>query len=133
TTVELVQANIQAMFTMLFGSWLGDWESEDDLLRAVLASPTGGLTAVWSGRPHWFMHHMALGENIGYSARLTQNNGPHGLYRTQVNSAAGQVHVALMGDPTLRMHVVMPPGGAVANGGILTWTASPDTVMGYHI
>jgi len=134
TTVELVQANIHAMFTMLFGSWLGDWDSEDDLLRAVLASPTGGLTAVWSGRPHWFMHHMALGENIGYSARLTQNNGPRGLYRTQINSAAGQVHVALMGDPTLRMHVVMPPSGLEASsGGTLSWTASPDQVLGYHI
>jgi len=134
TTVELVQANIHAMFTMLFGSWLGDWDSEDDLLRAVLASPTGGLTAVWSGRPHWLMHHMALGENIGYSARLTQNNGLRGLYRTQINSAAGQVHVALMGDPTLRMHVVMPPSGLEASsGGTLSWTASPDQVLGYHI
>jgi len=49
------------------------------------------------------MHHMALGETIGFSTLLTQNNGPGGLYQNQMNSCAGQIHIALMGDPTLRM------------------------------
>ena len=46
--------------------------------------------------------------NIGYAARLTQNNGGNGLYHNQINSAAGNIHIALMGDPTLRMHPVAP-------------------------
>ena len=133
TTIELVRKDVKAVFTMVFGSWLGDWDSEDNIMRAVLATPTCGLTSAWSGRPHWFFHHMALGENIGYSTRLTQNNGPAGLYKTQVNSAAGQIHVALMGDPTLRMHVVAPPSGVVASGSTLSWTTSPEKVLGYHV
>ena len=54
---------------MLFGSWLGDWDSEDNIMRAVLATPDYGLTCAWSGRPHWFLQHMALGEPIGFSTR----------------------------------------------------------------
>lgn len=136
-TRELWTNDVQCVFTLLFGSWLGDWDSQDNIMRGVLALPTYGLTCAWSGRPHWFMHHMALGMPIGYSARLTQNNGPSGLYQNAINSAAGQIHVALMGDPTLRMHVVAPPGrvSAATNGAsrTLTWTASSDQVVGYHV
>src|SRR5438105_2940413 len=103
-TTEMVKNDVKAVFTMLFGSWLGDWDSEDNLQRAVLALPSYGLTCALSGRPHWFLQHMALGETIGYGARLTQNNGPGGLYQNQLNSCARQIHIALMGDPTLRLH-----------------------------
>src|SRR5204863_9463126 len=110
TTTDLVAADIKAVFTMLFGSYLGDWDTQDNFQRAVLATPTSGLVCCWSGSPHWFCHHMALGETIGFSTRLTQNNGPLGLYRNQTNTYAGLVHIALMGDPTLRMHPVVPAG-----------------------
>ncbi len=137
TTVELVEADIKSVFTMLMGSWLGDWDSEDNIMRAVLATRSMGLSCSWSGRPHWFYHHLGLGETLGYSARLTQNNGSGGLYRNQINSAAGGIHVALMGDPTLRLHAVAPvsnlqatSGGANVN---LTWTGSSDSVAGYHV
>src|SRR3954468_11722191 len=137
TTPEMVKADIKAVFTMLFGSWLGDWDTEDNIMRGVLATQTEGLTSCWSGRPHWYFHHMGIGENIGYSARLTQNNGPSGLYKNQINSAAGQVHVALMGDPTLRMHSVAPPTGFIASasagGASLRWNGSSDSVVGYHV
>ncbi len=136
-TPELVNADIHAVFTLLFGSWFGDWDSQDDIMRAVLAVQDYGLTCAWSGRPHWFMHHMALGLPIGYSARLTQNNHDGGLYQTQINSAAGNVHVALMGDPALRMHPVLPAGNlsaSPASGGVrLNWSVSSDAVVGYHV
>jgi hypothetical protein len=133
TTVEFVENDIKAVFTMLFGSWLGDWDSEDNIMRSVLATPSMGLACSWSGRPHWFYHHIGLGETLGYSARITQNNGGSGLYRNQINSAAGSIHVALMGDPTLRLHPVAPPSNLTASGGTLQWTASQDPVIGYHV
>src|SRR4029079_10115510 len=137
TTTELVKGDIKAAFLLLFGSWLGDWDSEDDILRSVLALPGYGLTAAWSGRPHWFLHHMALGETIGFGTRLTQKNGISGMYRTQVKRCARQVHIALMGDPTLRMHVVTPPANVTAasenNGVRLSWTASAEPVAGYYV
>jgi hypothetical protein len=137
TTPELYTNDVKAAFTLLFGSWLGDFDAKDNIMRCILALPSYGLTCAWSGRPHWFLHHMGLGETIGYGARLTQNNGPSGLYQNQINSAAGQIHVALMGDPSLRMHVVAPPTNVrgTTNGSSVTvnWSASSDNVVGYHV
>jgi hypothetical protein len=134
-TTELFKGDIKAVFTMLFGSWLGDWDSEDNFQRTILALPSYGLTCALSGRPHWFFHHMALGQPIGYSARLTQNN--HGLYQNQQNNCMAQVHIALMGDPTLRMHVVAPPSQvtcASRDAGVsVTWQASNEPVEGYYL
>src|ERR1041384_4281171 len=135
STVEIVNNDVRAVFTLFFGSWLGDWDHEDNIMRSILATRTYGLACAWSGRPHWFAHPMGLGETIGYAARLTQNNT--GLYQNQINSSANLVHVALMGDPTLRLHPVAPPAslGGSTNGGnvTLTWTPSPDSVAGYHV
>jgi hypothetical protein len=136
-SVDIVTNNVQAVFTLIFGSWLGDWDARDNFMRSILATPTCGLACGWSGRPHWFCQHMALGQPIGYSTRLTQNNGQYGLYKNQVNQYAGYVHIALMGDPTLRMHVVAPPSNlnlSANSGGVnLSWTGSYDPVAGYNI
>ena len=134
-TQELVSNDTRAVFNLLFGSWLGDWDHEDNMLRAPLAT-SHGLVSVWSGRPHWFIHALGAGETIGYTARLTMNNT--GDYQTQINSAQNRIHIALMGDPTLRLHPVLPAGaleGTIDQGRVaLTWTASPDTaILGYHV
>lgn len=137
TTVELVEADIKSVFTMLMGSWLGDWDTEDNIMRGVLATRSHGLACSWSGRPHWFYHHLGLGETLGYSARMTQNNGSGGLYKHEVNNSAGGIHVGLLGDPTLRLHPVAPASNLQAvsggNGVNLTWNASADGVVGYHV
>lgn len=134
---DFYNANFQTVFTMLFGSWFGDWDVQDDLMRETIASPTYTLACLWSGSPHWFCQHMALGQTLGFSTRLTQNNGPTGLYQTEKMTYAGLVHIALMGDPTLRMHVVAPVMNLAAltnsNSVQLSWIASPDTVVGYNI
>jgi hypothetical protein len=106
-------------------------------MRAVLATPTYGLACGWSGSPHWFCQHMALGETIGFSTRLTQNNGPYGLYQNETNSYAGLIHIALMGDPSLRMHPVGPAYNVSANSNgsavQLSWAASGDSILGYYV
>src|SRR6266850_1279694 len=136
-TTEIVKNDVKAVFTMLFGSWMGDWDSEDNIQRAVLALPSYGLTCACSGRPHWFLQHMALGEPIGYGARLTQNNRSGGLYANEQNNCASQIHIALMGDPTLRMHVVSPAANVTGTDDgknvALNWTSSSEPVIGYHV
>ena len=89
---------VNAIFTMLFGSYFGDWDSPNNFLRAGLASSPSILTCVWSGRPYWFFHTMGMGESVGDAALLSQNNQSY----AQAFFTYG-VHVALMGDPTLRM------------------------------
>lgn len=125
----------RVVFTMVYGSYFGDWDSPNNFLRAQLSSPSYTLTCAWAGRPNWQFHHMALGETVGFSTRLSQNNDGS-LYG--VNSDGRSVHIALLGDPTLRMHVVAPPAAlTVATNGVggvtLSWSSAPDTVLGYHV
>jgi PKD repeat protein len=138
-TSNFAASNLQGVFTMLFGSYFGDWDVNDNFLRAPLCQGKT-LTNAWAGRPNWMFHHMAMGENIGYSAQLTQNNTTtyfpspypinYGLYNV--------VTIALMGDPTLRNDIVAPVSNVVAtkvgNNCNISWTASTETtVIGYNI
>ena len=104
-------------------------------MRSFLATPTMGLASFMAGRPHWFIHHLGLGETIGYSTRLSMNNST--LYQNQSNNFMRAIYVALMGDPTLRLDPVAPPAAlsATPSGGnvLLNWSASPDAIVGYHV
>ena len=132
STSNFAATDTKTAFTFLFGSYFGDWDVSNNFLRAPLATTSYGLTCAWAGRPAWYVHHMAMGETIGYAARVTQNNSGTYFY-----GYGPSVHVALMGDPTLRMHVVAPASNVAAAGGAgaatISWTASTDTVAGYHV
>ena len=135
TTNDFAARQPQSVFTMLFGSYFGDWDSKNNILRAALAHGKV-LTNVWSGRPRWFFHHMALGGNIGEATLLTQNNTSSGLYNG-MNFMNG-IHVALMGDPILKLHYVKPPKNLSVTlqdslHANLSWTASEEAVLGYNI
>ncbi len=134
-STDFVGMDARAVFVMMFGSWFGNWDYTDDLMRSVLATPTMGLTCCMAGVPHWFVHHMGLGEPIGYSTRLTMNNST--LYRNQTNEFMRAVFINLMGDPTLRMDYAAPAAnlsGAVSPGTVnLSWLPSADNVLGYHV
>jgi hypothetical protein len=128
---------IQSVFTLLFGSYFGDWDNQDNFLRAPLASPSPTLTNFWAGRPNIFMHHMGLGEPIGNTFMETVKNNttyhPFGY-------GSKFVHEALMGDPTLKMYPYKGAFGlasSAVNGGSiasLTWLDSPDPqVLGYYV
>lgn len=134
-STNIVAQDAQAVFVMLFGSWFAEWDVTDNFMRAFLATPSLGLTCCMSGRPHWFLHHMGLGEPIGYSTRLTMNNAT--LYQNQSNGYTRAIYISLMGDPTLRMDMVSPPAAlsAIADGqGMnLNWSPSAEPVAGYHV
>jgi hypothetical protein len=134
-TSDFASTGSKALFTMLFGSYFGDWNTENNFLRAPLATEYG-LTCAWSGRPYWNFFPMGLGEPAGYCAKITQNNSGEYVY----NYAARFVHIGLMGDPTLRLYPVMPPSALVINTSIQTnstqlmWHHSADpTKDGYQI
>ncbi|MGZ5543131.1 MAG: hypothetical protein ACXWIU_00530 [Limisphaerales bacterium] len=132
-TGNFVSTQCKTVFLMFFGSYFGDWDATNDIFRASLGSGDI-LTVAWAGRPHWFFHHMGLGETIGYSARLVQNNT--GLY--QPTNFFREVHISLLGDPTLRMQIVQPASAlsASTNGAYvnLKWNVSPDSsLLGYHV
>jgi hypothetical protein len=134
STSQFANLPVYAVFTSMFGSYFGDWDNLDNVLRAPLGAQGYPLVCFWSGRPVWHLQHMALGHPIGVSTRLTQNNAT--LYRSGDGSRV--IHIALMGDPTLRLHAVKPVSDLViapdgANGIRVSWAASADLVEGYHV
>jgi hypothetical protein len=133
---DFATTDIRTVFTMFLGSYFGDWDNESNFLRAPLGSGYC-LTTSWAGRPHWFYHHMGLGETIGRSTIASQNNEYGGVYPA-ANRYTGLVHVALLGDPTLRMHPVIPvsdlKGNASSSSMTLSWSPSGDSdIQGYHV
>lgn len=137
-TSDFATKDVKTVFTMLTGSYFGDWDIENNLLRAAIASEPFCLTSCWGAIPLWYFQHMILGQNIGYATRLTQNNTTE-FYHGNFNWSFNKTHIALMGDPTIRMHVVKPPSGitvdSIANVTCqINWTASTDNdILGYNI
>lgn len=133
STNDFATKEINTVFTMLFGSYFGDWDNENNVLRSPLASNGMVLANVWACVPQWYLHHMALGETIGFCTSLSQNNS------TEYSAFWGNrvVHTALMGDPTLRMHVVKPVSEFIAetdNSTVnLSWETPDDLIIGYNI
>lgn len=141
-----------AVHTMLFGSYLGDWDSENNVIRGSLAGEGTNLTCNWSGRPHWFYHQLGIGKTVGEVAVLSINNSaseteyipsviynknyPNGVVYT---TGLRGVHNGLHGDPTLQMEqnisgTALTPPKPPVNPNIvselthkhITWEKSPD-------
>jgi hypothetical protein len=138
SSTDFATDSVLSVFNMLFGSYFGDWDVQNSFLRAPLGSGTV-LTNVWAGRPHWQFHQMALGYTIGYSTLKTQNNTSTYFTSTLDPGYFGRwVHIALMGDPSLRLHYIAPPSNLVSiedgNHVVhLSFIASTETVNGYYI
>jgi hypothetical protein len=123
-------------FGMLFGSYFGDWDAQNNFLRAPLASRGWTLSNSWSGRPYNYYHQMAMGENLGYCILRSQNN----VNTYQYNIYPTFVYISLMGDPSLRMNPVLPVSNVVLSASsdkksvTVQWTQSNDPgVTGYNI
>ncbi|MGB1104234.1 MAG: T9SS type A sorting domain-containing protein [Crocinitomicaceae bacterium] len=139
TTAEVALGYNESTFTMLFGSYFGDWDVSNNLMRAIIANGST-LTCSWAGRPNWHYHTMARGDNIGASALMSQDMNSDYLSLTFGGGfVTGEgVHVAQLGDPSLRMYYIIPPTDVEVINNVsdaeLSWTASADgTIDGYNI
>lgn len=137
TTSDYTEQPCNGAFNMSFGSYFGDWDNKNNFLRAPLASGDG-LTNCWAAIPAWYMQHMAMGVNIGYSTKLTMNNSS--LYTPLTDGwqpTMGRTHLALMGDPSLRQKMIpMPSGLTISDAGgypAFSWNAASGGVDGYHL
>jgi len=140
------QDSILSVFNVMFGSYFGDWYTQDNILRSSLASKGLTLTNVWAHRPHWYFHHFALGQPIGYSVINAQNNlSDFTLATAYIGYFGGtyldqRISMNLMGDPALRIHYfkgVSNLNASLINSNTqvqLTWNASTEpNVIGYHV
>ena len=104
----LKNSSYKGIFSMTFGSYFGDWNTEDNLMRSLLADGKM-LTTCWAGRPNWFFHHMGLNNPIALSAKMSIENGSgYSPLNTTEYDVAGyaqnNVHMELLGDLTLRQN-----------------------------
>ncbi|MDO8951551.1 MAG: T9SS type A sorting domain-containing protein [Draconibacterium sp.] len=135
-TDDFVTQRPKTVFTALYGSRFGDWDSQNNFMRAALASNGWILTSCWAGRPHYTFHQMGMGETIGNCVRTTQNiNNNNDYYAGLTNRGT---HTSLLGDPTLRMHIIRPvnslkPAITKDNSVILSWNQAEDSIVGYYI
>lgn len=105
---DLKNSNYKGIFSMVMGSYFGDWDKQDNFMRSLLADGKM-LTTCWAGRPNWFFHHMGLNNPIGLSAKMTAENdaGWSPLNASKYDVAGiGQnlIHISLLGDLTLRQN-----------------------------
>ena len=133
TSSELAGTPINAYFTMLFGSYFGDWDTTNNFMRVAMASGST-LSCSWAGRPNWHYHTLAQGDNIGVAALMAQDQNPE---YTSLNSTES-IHIAQLGDPSLRTYYVQPASNLNVsnnnNEADLSWTASADGgIDGYNI
>jgi hypothetical protein len=114
SSADFRDTRCRAIFNMTFGSFFGDWDSNDNYLRAPLVgrSDSRGLVSVWSGVPMWRLFALAAGGTMADAYRhvVHEVNQPGGPFPPTDESWTNpdQSHVALMGDPSLRSHPVMP-------------------------
>jgi hypothetical protein len=140
TSVGIAAGYSESTFTMLFGSYFGDWDVTNNLMRTAVANGRT-LACSWAARPNWYYHNMALGENLGYSTLLSQDiDGDYiSLILGGGDFVTGEgVHVNQLGDPSLRMYYLAPPSGVTVANDVsnaeLSWTASTDgSIDGYNV
>ncbi len=112
-------------FYVLTGSFFGEWQQQDNLLRAAIATPTYGLEAMYGLNTTLFYERLGLGEPTAA-----------GVTRTITNQTT-DVEITLLGDPTLRFQVTAPASGLVATTNqssvILNWTPSPEPGAQYSV
>ncbi len=96
-TEDFATRSSSAAFVLLFGSYFGDWDTQDNLLRGALATGET-LVALWHGGPPFELGGLRFGETFGEALLRTQRA------RDEEGQRVGSsVHIALLGDPTLRL------------------------------
>ena len=134
TTSSFVADSMRNIYTMLAGSYFGDWDQQNNFLRAPLCN--SALICAWGGLPKWYFHHMGLGMNVGFGAKLTMNN-VNEYFNGGFNMSENNVHIALMGDPTLKMRHVAPVNKVTAisqsNRVKLNWNKASGSHDGYIV
>lgn len=122
----------KGVFNMMFGSYFGDWDNANNLLKAPLAGQGLALANVWAGRPYWYLHQMALGQTLGQCAKRSMSNNFY-----HANYCSGCISTNLMGDPTLRAHPLEPISNLalqdLTTAIHISWSAPTVAPEGYFV
>jgi hypothetical protein len=125
-----------ALFNHIFGSFFGDYDVQNNFMRSSIATDKLGLVCIWSGRPKWITHGLAIGESFADCYLKTQNN----FQDYDANFYQNSPHLGFMGDVSLRTNTVMPASNIALNANgdsssaTVNWDASTETgIQGYYV
>ena len=117
-------------FAILDGSYLGQWDLENNLPRTFLGSANGGLGVIWGRGMVVPLESLAMGDPICGGVRRFLNN-------TNLFGHGGSIVPELLGDPTLRLQITAPVENLTVRkswGRVrLEWKASPDADVQYYV
>ena len=133
-TAQFATDSLKNIYTIISGSYFGDWDSKNNLLRAATANSS--LFTFWGGIPKWYVHTMALGKNIGYGTKVSQGNTSE-YFNGNFNASQNKIHIALIGDPSLNLSYFKGPtqlAATTSNSEVnLTWKAAPNNTEGFNV
>ena len=126
-------------FYLAYGSYFGDWNLiANNWLKALLATPHSGLAALYYYPNKWRLEKLGLGAPLAvgmqefndptkYKDHSVLPNG--GIVSSYSPDLAPPRMLSILGDPTLRIHVLPPPFNpqATVQGSqvFLSWSPSP--------
>lgn len=120
-----------------WASYYGEWDVQNAFLQAMLAARGQTVGVFYDESPSWLLYALAMGETMGYAARMSINQTGVALDPRSAQYADSIIS-SLLGDPSIRFFSIKPPTAAAGtrNGNAisLSWEASPDpAVEGYHV
>ena len=135
-------SGMNSVFNWSFGAYFGDWDNPCNLMRMFIGAPGTSLTQIWAGNPSAYFHMFGFDRTIGQTIVEHQwnfNTNHHNLPNPNADNYYRRVHIALMGDPTLRLKYETPPTNpTVINGqqpgsALISWGSNGDPLATYKI
>jgi hypothetical protein len=135
-------SGINSVFNWSFGAFFGDWDNPCNLMRMFIGSSGTALTQIWAGNPSAYFHMFGFDRTIGQTIVEHQwnfNTNHHNLPNPYADNYYRRVHIALMGDPTLRLSYENPPVNPTAETGpqpgsvLLSWSSNGDSQANYLV
>lgn len=122
TSAGFAAINGGAVFNMAGGSRFGSFDNckafrENNFLKAIMFGGKG-MVSLYSLDHHWYLHSLAMGQNIGYATKMSMNNHSTQLY-TPVSWFGNVNYNAFMsplGDPSIRASYFTIPSTFTASG-----------------
>ena len=108
------------------------------VLRSLVSSSDFGIASAWD-KGRWQIELLALGECLGATQiRNVQAFVPvRNEFNEDVNALGGAptdgTFFAIVGDPTLRLHYLLPPSSVAMDGLQLNWGASQDPAVSQYL
>ncbi|MCS1411439.1 MAG: hypothetical protein M2R45_04639 [Verrucomicrobia subdivision 3 bacterium] len=148
-TVDLTVLENEAKvgFHLAYGSYFGDWNLKaDNWLKALLAMPNSGLATLLYFPNKWRLEKLGLGAPLAVGMQEFNDITKYSNYSVFSDGTilpfyypnlAPPRMLSILGDPTLRVHILRPPknprvttqGGQIS----LSWDPHPESGVTYHV